>query len=73
MFVNAAKICQFRAKGSEIKDYTLCLVNISKDFTVNNMKKNRIKRNCKEFFSVGFNPTDNNDNLDIHKDLMKKI
>ena len=28
--------------------------------------------NCKEFFSVDFNTTDNNDILDIHKDLMKK-
>ena len=37
-------------KNSEIKDYTLCLGNISKDFTINNMKKNRIKRNCKTFF-----------------------
>ena len=38
-FVNAAKISQFKAKDSEIKDYTLCLGNISKDFTINNMKK----------------------------------
>ena len=29
---------QFKAKNSEIKDYILCLVNISKDFTINNMK-----------------------------------
>ena len=28
--------------------------------------------NCKEFLSVDFNTTDNNDILDIHKDLMKK-
>ena len=73
MFVNAAKISQFKAKDSEIKDYTLCLGNISKYFTINNMKKkNRIKINCKEFFSVDLNTTDNNDILDIHKDLMKK-
>ena len=37
-------------KNSEMKDYTLCLGNISKDFTIYNMKKNRIKRNCKTFF-----------------------
>ena len=35
LFVNAAKIFQFKAKGSEIKDYTICLGNISKDFTIN--------------------------------------
>ena len=56
LFVNATKIYQFKAKDSEIKDYTLCLGNISKDFTINNMKKkkkkkkNRIKRSCKCFF-----------------------
>ena len=72
MFVNAAKISQFKAKDSEIKEYTLCLGNISNNFTINNMKKNRIKMNCKEFLSVDFNTTDNNDILDIHKDLMKK-
>ena len=26
-------------KDSEIKDYTVCLTNISKNFTTNNMKK----------------------------------
>ena len=30
---------QFKAKNSEIKDYTLCVGNISKDSTINNMKK----------------------------------
>ena len=39
LFVNATKICQFKSKDSEIKDYTQCLGNISKDFTVSNMKK----------------------------------
>ena len=29
LFVNATKICQFKAKDSEIKGYTLCLGNIS--------------------------------------------
>ena len=47
LFVNATKIYQFKAKGAEIKGYTLCLGNISKDFTINN---NRIKRKCKMFF-----------------------
>ena len=39
LFVNAAKIYQFKAKDSAIKDYALCLGNISKDFTINNIKK----------------------------------
>ena len=32
------KIYLFKAKNSEIKDYTTCLGNVSKDFTINNMK-----------------------------------
>ena len=39
LFVNATKVYQFKAKNSEIKDYALCLGNISKDFTINSMKK----------------------------------
>ena len=50
LFVNATKVYQFKAKNSEIKDYALCLGNVSKDFTINKMKKNRIKRSCKTFF-----------------------
>ena len=61
---------QLKAKDSEIKDYTLCLSNISKDFTINSMKKNRIKKSVK-YFSVDFNPIDTNDILDIHRYLMK--
>ena len=32
LFVNATKTYQFKAKGSEIKKYLLCLGNISKHF-----------------------------------------
>ena len=28
VYVNATKICQFKAKDSKIKDHTLCLGNI---------------------------------------------
>ena len=41
-FVNATKVYQFKAKGSKIKDYVFCLGNVSKDFTINNMKKTRL-------------------------------
>ena len=50
LFVNATKIYQFKAKDSEIKAYTMCLGNISKDFRINNLKKNKIKSKCKIFF-----------------------
>ena len=31
LYVNATEMYQFKAKNSEIKDYALCLGNISKD------------------------------------------
>ena len=39
LFINATKIYQLKAKNSEIKEYALCLGNISKDFTIDKMKK----------------------------------
>ena len=39
LLVNATQIIQFKAKFSEIKDYALFLVNISKCFAIVNMKK----------------------------------
>ena len=38
LFVNTTKIYQFKAKDTEIKDYALCLGNIAKDFTINDVK-----------------------------------
>ena len=55
----------------EINNYTLCLGNISKGFTINNMKKTGLKGRAKSF-SVDFNLIDTNDVLDIHKYLMKR-
>ena len=44
LFVDATKKYHFKAQKAEIKDYTLCLGNISKDFTINNMKKKKKKK-----------------------------
>ena len=44
LFVHATKMYQFKAKDSEIKKYSLCLGNVSKDFTINNMKKKKKKK-----------------------------
>ena len=65
------KVYQFKVKDSEIKDYALCLGNVSKDVTIDDMKKAVLKGVVK-FFSVDFNPIDNNDILDIHKYLAKR-
>ena len=71
LFVNATKIYQFEAKDSELKDYALYQGNISKDFTINNMKETGLKEFLK-VFSVDFNSINTNDLLDIHKYLMKR-
>ena len=39
VFANARKIYQFKAKYTEVKNYALCSGNISKYFTINNIKK----------------------------------
>ena len=53
LYAKGVKIHQFKAKGSERKPYPLRLGNISKDFTVDNMKKKKIKKKWKDlrFFS----------------------
>ena len=68
LFVNVKKVYQFKVKNSEIKDYALCLGNVSKD----NNTKNKNKTGVKKFFPLDVNPVDTNDILDIHKYLMKR-
>ena len=46
LFVNGKEIHKFKAKDSEIVATPLCLENISKDCTVDNMKKDWIKWVC---------------------------
>ena len=72
LFANAVKICQFKAKDSEVKIYSLCLGNNSNDFTINNMKKRVLKGNV-QVFSVDYNSIATNNILDIYRYLMKKI
>ena len=66
LFSNATKVYQFKTKDSEIKDYALSLGNVSKDFTINIIKKTGLKGVVK-FFSVDFNPIETNDIIDFHK------
>ena len=62
---------QFKAKDSEIKPYPLCLGNISKDFTLDNVKNAGLKGSVKNFF-IDFNPINTRDIIDIHRYLMKE-
>ena len=43
LFVNSKEIHKLKAKDSDIVTTPLCLGNISKDWTVDDMKKNEIK------------------------------
>ena len=51
LFVNGTEICKFKAKKYEIKDgrTEICLGNISREFSVDNMKKNRTIWECLGF------------------------
>ena len=51
--------------------YSLCLGNISKDLSIDNMKKTGLKRYVYNF-SVDYNAIAVDDILKIHKYLMKK-
>ena len=42
LFVNGTEICKFKAKDSEIAPNSLCLGNTSKDWSTDNMKKNKV-------------------------------
>ena len=71
LFVNGTEIIKFKAKNSEIHPYPLCLGNISKDQSVDNMKKTRLNGYVYDF-SVDYDAVAVDDISDIHKYLMKK-
>ena len=71
LFVNGTGIYKFKAKDSEIVASPLCLGNISKDWSTDNMKKTGFNGYVYDF-SVDYDATDVDDILDIHKYLMKK-
>ena len=71
LFVNGTKLIKFKAKDSELDDNILCLGNISKDFSVVNMKKTGLYGTVDEFsVEYGAIPVDNL--LNIRKYLIKK-
>ena len=71
LFVVGTEIIKFKAKDSEITAYPLCLGNISKDWSVDNMKKTGLKGYVYDF-SVDYDAIAVSDILDIRKYLMKK-
>ena len=50
-----------------MKDYTLCLDNVSKGFTIDNMKKKTGLKKTVKVFSVNYNAIDTYDILKIRR------
>ena len=71
MFVNGTEIYKFKAKDSDIVATPLCLENISKDWSVDSMKKTGFNGYVYDF-SVDYDSTDVGDIKDIQKYLRKK-
>ena len=71
MFVNGTEIYKFKVKDSETVPAPLCLGNISKDWSVNNMKRTRFTGYVYDF-SVDYDAIAVDNIKDIHKYLMKK-
>ena len=71
LFLTGTKIYKFKAKDSKILATPLCLGNISKDWTVDNLKKTGL--NSYVYDSIFYvDAIAINDILDIHKHLKKK-
>ena len=72
MFVNGAEIYNFKAKDSEIVASPLCLGIISKDWSIDNMKKTGFNGYVYDF-SVDYNATDVDEIKNIDTYLMKSM
>ena len=71
-FVNGKEIYKFKAKDSKIVATSLCLGNISTDWSVDNIKKTGFNGYVYDF-SVDYDAIAVENILDIHKYLIKKI
>ena len=69
---NCTEIYKFKAKDSEIVATPLCLGNISKDWSIDNMKRTGYTGYVYDF-SVDYGAVTVNDIKNIHKYLMKKM
>ena len=71
MFVNGKEMQKFKAKDSEIVALPLCLRNISKGWSVDNMKKTGLNGYIYDF-SIDYDATAADYILEIHKCLMRR-
>ena len=72
LFVNGTKIIKFKAKDFKIMANPLCLGNISKDFSVDHMKKKTGLNGYVYDFAVDYDAITVDDVLDIRKYLMER-
>ena len=71
LFVNGTEIYKFKEKDSKIAATPLHLGNVSKDWSIHNMKNTGFNGYVYDF-SVDFDAIVVDDISDIHKYLMKK-
>ena len=71
LYVDTVKMYQFKIKYSELKPYPFWWGNISKDFTIDKMKKAGLKQSVKPF-SVEHDTIDTSNILNIYRCLIKK-
>ena len=71
LFFNGTEIIKFKAKDFEIVANPLCLGNVSKDWSVDNMKNAGLNGYLYDF-SVDYDAASVDDIKDIQKYLMKK-
>ena len=70
-FKHLLPLCYHYQNDSEITAHSLCLANISKDWSVDNMNKTERKGYVYDF-SFDYNAIEVANMLDIHKFLIKK-
>ena len=71
LFVNGIEICKFKAKDTKIVASPLCLGNISKDCSTDNMKKTGLTGYVCDF-NADYNAIAVDDVKHIHNYMMKK-
>ena len=71
LFVNGKEIVNFKAKDSKTVPYTLCLGNVSKEFSPLNPTNTKLYGYTYDF-SVNYGAIANDKILDIHKYFMEK-
>ena len=70
IFVNGVEVYKLKAKNFEINTALLCLDNVPKDFSVDNMRKTGLYGYAFNF-SVNYDGIGVDDIWDIHKYLIK--